>query len=447
MKDASEIGTNKVTFKSVRNIIALLFFITGLIFHISLLFRINDPVMQGWYFDVVNTPDPGAGVDFNALYTQAGNILKGKSIYKTLDELLHPSEPDPVQYDEQGDYTGPSLSSETAEDYLPPFRYLPIAALVGVPLRLFDFWTAYRIWTGFHELLVLLSLYLLWKSTADKPLALILCGMLLWFAPYYVEVFQGQYSWLQAFLILLTIYNVELGNETSAMWSFIASALWKLNTLLWIIPLWLTRRHRWIYILLIIAVVTTVPYFIMHPGDIAGFLAVNLHPDTTHTFTFGNSGLRMFIDFTLRWFDIQLQGAIPNPLVKYASPLIALVIFILTLAAVWKNRKDTVGNMLILVTAYFLIYVDVWMHHWLMLLPIVIWEYRRTRSPFVFIIWLLLALPTRFDWIGEYHMLARLPVDQVTNFPAAFLYFGQKAIPALALWVWQYRMIYKNAQK
>ena len=291
----------------------------------------------------------------------------------------------------------------------------------------------------------LLALYLLWKSTGDKRLAMTLCGMLLWFAPYYVEIFQGQYSWLQAFLILLTIYHLERGSLPNAMWAFIASALWKLNTLLWIIPLWLAGHKRWLLILLIIAVVTSAPYFILHPSSLTGFLALNLHPDTSHTFTFGNSGFRMFIDFSLRWFNNQMNGAIPGPIVKYASGLIALLIFALTLRAILRNRGDLIGNMFISITVYFLIYVDVWMHHWLMLLPIVIWEYRRTRSPFVFAMWLLLALPVRFDWIGDYSDLWAISPDTVLNFPAAFLYFGQKALPALALWVWQYRMIYKNA--
>jgi hypothetical protein len=105
-----------------------------------------------------------------------------------------------------------------------------------------------------------------------------------------------------------------------------------------------------------------------------------------------------------------------------------------------RNRKDVVGNLLIFGTVYFLIYVDVWMHHWLMILPILIWEYRRTRSPFVLVMWLLLALPTRFDWIGNYSELWSVPPDRVANFPAAFLYFGQKAIPALVFWGWQYNI-------
>ena len=186
-------------------------------------------------------------------------------------------------------------------------------------------------------------------------------------------------------------------------------------------------------------IIGSVPYFIIHPEDITGFLAINLHPDTGHTFTFGNSGLRMFVDFILRWTDNSSGDAIPNFLVKWLSLLIALCIFGLTILATWRNRKDTVGNLLIFGTVYFLIYVDVWMHHWLMILPVVIWEYRRTRSPFVFIIWLILALPTRFDWIGEMSDLQTTSPDMVANFPAAFLYFGQKAVPAFVLWIWQYR--------
>ena len=117
MKDASETTTNKGFFSSVKNIIVALFFITGLIFHISLLFRINDPAMQGWYFDAVNAPDPGMGVDFNALYVQSRNLVTGKSIYPTVNDLLGKDVPDPVQYDAQADYTGPPIAAGKAKDH------------------------------------------------------------------------------------------------------------------------------------------------------------------------------------------------------------------------------------------------------------------------------------------------------------------------------------------
>ena len=424
--------------------LALVFFVTGIVYHVSLLTRINSPGLQKMYFDVANPPlrpdgTHTPGIDFNALYVQGGNLVKGESIYTSFDELVG-NKPREVDIEDVNYFGLPEEKlSEKAADLLPPYRYLPAAALVGTPFTFLPFRSAYNAWIVFHELLILFSLYLLYKSTKNSTLALTLCGMLLWFAPYYVEIFQGQFSWLQAFLMLLCIFHLECRTPIWGMWAFIASVLWKLNTLLWIFPLWFGGYRKWLIWLLAAIIIASVPYFIIHPEDITGFLAINLHPDTGHTFTFGNSGLRMFVDFVLRWTDNSSGDAIPNFLVKWLSLLIALCIFGLTILATWRNRKDTVGNLLIFGTVYFLIYVDVWMHHWLMILPVVIWEYRRTRSPFVFIIWLILALPTRFDWIGEMSELRLTSPDMVANFPAAFLYFGQKAVPAFVLWIWQYK--------
>ncbi len=445
MGNKSSNGVDVITKANWKYWIALTFFLMGIVFHMSLLVRLDSINLQRMYFDVVNTPEQYGdlhtpGIDFNALYVQGKNLVKGESIYTPFDELVG-NKPREIDIEDVNYFNLPdSKLEEKAPDLLPHYRYLPAAALVGTPFSLLPFNCAYNAWIVIHELLILFALYLLYKSTRNRTLSFTLGGMLLWFAPYYVEIFQGQFSWLQAFLILLCIYHLECGTKKWAMWSFIASVLWKLSTLLWVIPLWFSSYRKWLIWLMIGIIIASVPYFLMHPGDLTGFLAINLHPDTEHTFTYGNTGLRMFVDFTLRWVDNSTGGSIPDPVVKYLSPLIALIILLMTIGVMLRNRRDVVGNFLIFGTVYFLIYVDVWMHHWLMILPIVIWEYRRTRSPFVLIMWLLLALPTRFDWIGNYSELWSVPPDQVVNFPAAFLYFGQKAIPAFMFWVWQYNI-------
>jgi hypothetical protein len=151
----------------------------------------------------------------------------------------------------------------------------------------------------------------------------------------------------------------------------------------------------------------------------------------------------MLLDFLLRRLDYVAGGNVPNVLMKSASPILALVLFILTFRAAWARKNDLTSNLLIFSTLYFLIYVDVWAHHWMMILPVVLWEYRRTRSPFVLLIWLVLALPNRFDWIGDFNALKEYfpHPERVPNFAATLLYFSQKSIPALALWIWQLRRL------
>jgi len=441
MEEVENIKENKHGNDKLAMIAVWFFFIAATCFHISLLLHINDQKIRMMYYDAMNTPDPPPRQDFNALYTQSKNLVSGKSIYTPIDELLGKK-----KQAEQG--IPPELQPKPRA-YLPPFRYLPIAALVGLPFILLSFNWAYVAWVVFHEILIFLALYILYKSAGELRLGLILGGMLMFFAPYYLEIFQGQFSWPQAFLMLLVFYNLEFGADKRAMWAFIVSILWKLNTLLWVIPIAMGGRRRWLIWLIVAVFIGSVPYFLLHPGDLKAFIGINIRPDLTHSYHFGNSGLRMIIDVLLRRAEHVTNGAVPNMAVKYFSPIVVLVLFALTTWASWRRRQDLVGCLLIFSTLYFLIYVDVWVHHWLMILPVVIWEYRRTQSPFVFIIWFIFALPTRFDWLGNFNELKGwFPApEQAPHFSLVFLYFSQKSIPALALWIWQFRAMMKRNGK
>lgn len=423
-----------------KRIAAWVFFIAAAIFHISMLVNIDDPKLRGMYYDAMNTPNPPPRQDFNALYTQAGNLVAGKSIYPSYDQLTGRTA-SPV--DEK------FISNEyKPRAYLPPFRYLPAAALVGLPFTLLSFKNAYIAWLVLHEILILIAICLLYISARDERYGLIFGGMLLFFAPYYLEIFQGQFSWPQAFLMLLVFYHLDCGKGKWAMWGFIGSVLWKLNTLIWVIPLLFAKRWKWLVWLVIAILIGSVPYFIIHPDDLKIFIGINIRPDLTHSFHFGNSGLRMFIDFTMRHADWVSKSGLTAFLAKYLSTIVSLILFGLTVWVSWKRRDDLCGCFLIFGTLYFLIYVDVWVHHWMMILPVVIWEYRRTRSPFVFVIWILLALPMRFDWIGNFETLKPYfsAPERVPNFAMALLYFGQKSIPALALWIWQFKnLVYSRS--
>ena len=233
-----------------------MFFLIGIVFHVSLLVRLDSINLQRMYFDVINTPkhmdgSPTQGIDFNALYVQGKNIVKGESIYTPFDELVG-DKPRDVDIEDVNYFNLPESTLEkNAPHLLPHYRYLPAAALVGTPFSLLPFNYAYNAWIVIHELLILFALYLLYKSTRNRTLSFTLGGMLLWFAPYYVELSQGQFSWPQAFLMLLCIYHLECGTAKWAFWSYIASVLWKLSTLIWIIPLWFSKYRRWLIWLLV----------------------------------------------------------------------------------------------------------------------------------------------------------------------------------------------------
>ncbi len=418
-----------------KRIVAWIFFLAAVIFHFSLLIRIDDPQLRSGYYDAMNTPNPPPRQDFNALYTQGKNLVSGKSIYPTYDELTGQAGP---HQDERTIKRG-----YRPRAYLPPFRYLPIAALVGWPLSLMSFNAAYVVWLLVHEILLLIALNLLFLSAKEERYSLIFGGMLLLFSPYYLEIFQGQFSWPQAFLMLLVFYHLDCGRQRWAMWAFIGSVLWKLNTLIWVIPVIFAKRWKWLLWLVVAVLIGSVPYFILHPDDLKIFIGMNLRPSLKHSYHFGNTGLRMFIDVAMRHVDSISHSGLTGFLAKYLSASVALVLFGLTVWVTWRRRDDLCGCFLIFGTLYFLIYTDVWLHHWMMILPVVIWEYRRTRSPYVFVLWLLMAIPVRFDWVGNFDALRPYFArpDAAPDFGMVLLYFGQKSIPALALWIWQFRKL------
>jgi hypothetical protein len=84
----------------------------------------------------------------------------------------------------------------------------------------------------------------------------------------------------------------------------------------------------------------------------------------------------------------------------YGLPLLVVAA---CLALTVSARNAPLGDALALwFAAYFFIYPTIWEHHYLMLLPPLIFVYTRTHSRLLWLAAALLALPTPYYWAGAH---------------------------------------------
>jgi len=375
------------------------------------------------YFFDATVLSGGRGLDFYSIYQAGYNARHGWDIYEN----------DPAQV--------------TVLVYATPYRYLPVVAYtLGAGLSLLPPLTAYKLWVVILEATLLGCAALTWRRTRSDPnLAARLVAMWLVFTPYYVELYMGQFSLIQAALILGMLLAVAGPPRTSqgamltngrARWFdglWVASGLWKINTVIFA-PLML-RLGRWRAVALMAGLValTTVPYFLVFPGHARDLLANNLG-NSVAGYELGNLGFRQLV-----FEAVAAVGAGPAAQ-QLAQWVVIAAVGGLSLALTWWRPHAAVGALVSLwLAAFFLASPQVWEHHYVMLLPAVIVAYRARPSWGLAALWLLLALPTPFGFIGlqpviaanyDLRAFALEPVWQPLAQHAA------KALPTVALFVY-----------
>ncbi|MHB9032810.1 MAG: glycosyltransferase family 87 protein, partial [Anaerolineae bacterium] len=227
-----------------------LLLVVAVLFHISLLVSWRTGLWNRFTFDSTATRGQ-KGWDFYALYQAGHNALHGLSLYETSSDKL--------------DLVVPVRT---------PYRYLPMPGLtIGILLNLAPPIAAFWVWAVILELVLLYCCWRSWRlaSTAREGLFLVLFWLL--FTPYYLEIYLGQFTLIQAGLIfmLLTWPQNKL-KELGFDLVWLASILWKQFTAIFL-PVWVILR-RWRGILVTGAglVVLTLPYFLVYPGSWSTFL-------------------------------------------------------------------------------------------------------------------------------------------------------------------------------
>ncbi|MBN1401281.1 MAG: DUF2029 domain-containing protein, partial [Anaerolineae bacterium] len=384
----------------------------AILVHLSLLLSWRLGFWNRFTFDSTATHGR-RGWDFYALYQAGHNVLTDVSVYESDNEEI-----------------------EVVVPLYTPYRYLPMpACTLGVLFNLVSPLWAFRLWVATVELVLLGCAYLCYRLAADPDQGAVLAALWLGFTPYYLELYLGQFSLVQAALILVLM--VAAVRPSWGRWggpAWIASLLWKQNTAL-LAPVML-RLKRWRLLLaaLLVVLLASAPYFARYPSALDAFLRNLQSGPPSHQL--GNLGVRQWL-YSLSsalapYLDLGLHAGLQT---AWVTLVLALCLW-LTFA---PGDPDALLLLCLWTSVYFLAYHDVWEHHYVLLLPVVAMLYRRTGSGLVLILYLCIALWTPYILIDPQGMAAyHAPMRWTPLQPRILdvLYHASKAVPALVLWAY-----------
>jgi hypothetical protein len=390
--------------------------------HATMLVSWRTGILNPLFFDATVTHGR-RGWDFYALYQAGHNVLTGHSVYESDGAAIDMVIPD-------GTYT--------------PFRYLPLPAYtVGAFLNLVSPLWAYRIWVAFVEGILLLCIALTWRAVRDVDLFARLAAMWLCYTPFYLELYMGQFSLVQGAMIYVTLLlalrgKLDLGFDLA----WVGSVLWKQNTTLWVPVMVRLKRWRALALLALLLALTAGPYFAFYPGSLGAF-ARNFSGEAPW-FQLGNLGFRQLV-FDVMWSvgDVLETELAPSLYVGVQGAVAGGVLFLSLALLLLDRQPDWVLHLSLWVTGFFLLYHHVWEHHYVMLLPVLVALSMRAESPWLWIIYVVLALPTPFylvDPRGQVAVLDAMRWTPIRPLWQDIAYHASKAIPALVLYgflAWQ----------
>ncbi len=323
----------------------------------------GDHAVRGWFYDSEVNPHPGC--DFYALYTAGRALRHGGDIYA--------GDPDhaitPCCY---------------------AFRYLPVGAALGVPFAALKPEAARLAWIALLELLALACALISCRVARGTAGAVLAAG---WLAatPVYLELYMGQFNMLQAALLFFALAAALREKSRLADTALCGALLWKLTA--WTAAPALIVRERWRPLIAagVLAAGSLLAYRYLGRHSLEPFwsnfvLGDQVRPEINR----GDLGFLMLV-------RVLLGAALP-PLLVYLIPAIAAS---LALIATVVGARASFGDHLALwFTAYFFIYPTIWEHHYLMLMPPLVYLYLRTRSPLLWLALALYALPTPYAMAG-----------------------------------------------
>jgi hypothetical protein len=291
-------------------------------------------VLARAYHDVAHTAGPGA--DFFALYHAGVNASRGTSVF---DDVTH----------------------RTATPYFYPYRYLPgLAHTFGRALTLLPPRAAYVTWVFVSELVLLVLLVGVWRALAHSWLAWGASAVLLLAAPYWLELYMGQFTFVAASLACLAILRRQDGSQATSGALLWAAAWLKVYPLVVVPALFRTRRGGLLTLAVLgAALVPNIPLLLGDPAAADAFWGKNFVGEP-RGLDAGNHGL-LFVVYLVgqaiggEW-NLPLWGAFS--IVWRAVVLMVAAIVVLTAA---RPQLPTAAATLLL--AHFVSYFQVWEHH------------------------------------------------------------------------------------
>lgn len=189
-------------------------------------------------------------------------------------------------------------------------------------------------------------------------------------------------------------------------------------------------------------ILTSVPYFLKQPQDLRWFLHLNFQPIPSYSVG-GCLGfcslLRDMSDrllssvsargISLSFFDVSLRN-IPLAIILAG---IFITTFLLTIR---KRAIDPLNNITLWTLTFFLIFKDIWEYHYVMLIPLFVGFYLQTRSKYLLVLFILVAVPTPFFL---YNHPASAHPQQYWSTPLSLLHHSFKSVPTLLFYLWVVR--------
>ena len=381
------------------------YLIAGLLIHAIFLAALGTDLLRPLFNDASHTR---RGFDFGVFYLAGQALAEGRDIY--------------------------SVSGAFG------FRYLPAFALVASLFAHFQPLTAYLLHLCCTELFLAANLYLTWRWVEGPRRGLALF-MWLAFSPYFLELYMGQVSFWAASLLFWLIVGLHSDRRWATGFCWAGALLVKPNALILAPALLRLRAWRVLVLGLLAGLLTSLPYFLLHPDSTAAFFAANIYGAPvqgalTHA---GNLGLqgglvsvvaqlaeRPLAELTTL-ADLPLAGRA----VIYCSQVAILVA---ALVATYRGR-DALPLLALWMCTFFLVYKDVWEHHYVFLQPVLVALYAHSGCPKFLWIFALIALPTPFVFFDiEPGVYGPIDPERTWGPVVSLAYRSTKLLPLGYLW-------------
>ncbi len=348
-------------------------FAAGVVLHGIMLLSLRFGWLNSLFNDSVHRFGPGC--DFFSIYAAGVKARLGESVYTIGGHV-------------------------EAVPYAYAFRYAPIvASTLGAALARLTAPQAYGCWLILCEITLLVNVRLTLLHAPDSRTGLLAASLWLLFAPYYLELYVGQFTLLATSLVFWAALiwlkrerpgTAEEGTGRAAAalaeCLFAAAIVLKMFPLLFA-PLALLRR-RWhgLAIGVVVLAVSSWAYFARFPADVAMFADTNGAP--APSWHAGNQGL-MALLYALSGEHLAQYLLLRRCTLAFILAAIGLLIWrawieIRRGAAAAPDGdhgdREWIGLYAGLACVYLLGYKDVWEHHYVMLLPaLVLMALRRER--------------------------------------------------------------------
>jgi len=408
------------------------FFIVSIAIHLTFLLSLQWGFLNQFFNDASHRK--GQAVDFFLIYQAGKDSISGERIYESI--------PKDVPYSYQN------------------YRYLPISSFtLGILLSIFPPWTSYWVWIIFCEVILILLIIL--TKTLSKNMAsfCLLSSMWLCFSPLYLEFYMGQFTFFlsAAFFVICYSYKKHRERMLSIIW--ILGVLVKFTGLLLVPLLCKYKKYKTIVICLTILCTTTLIYFYFHKEDIPTFLynVSNIGKLASYNLHAGNLGFQAFLGIVIKkalpdtnmsfhllshrlLLNIQTIAFTAVKCISYGFIIFSLVITFLV-----RKENNFINLFSLWVCTYLLSAGEVWEHHFVLVLPALIFLYLERAKKIYLLIFLILAIPTPFiffdiDTIGPQHF----DPEQYWSLSVSIAYHAVKISGVIVLFICLMRNIFNK---